>query len=358
MNFGLSRADPPTLHMGWEMVAVGPEHRIGKVDPSIAIVSAQERGGRSGLSETNGLQQTDAKIAEFVERELRPAIRRTSPHGRAQVLLYIHGYRTTFEEAVRNTAQLAADLNFVSCDGKQRGIAICYSWPAQNTVLGYLSDEENAEWTQQRLAPFVQALSRMCQRERADLTLMAHSMGARALVRSLADLANSCSQDRRGVRLANHVILLAPDIGKGLFDQYVDRFLPLVHHLTIYVSSRDRALGLSTFLHGGHGRLGLIETTVLAAMQITGLHHEDHRELGYVAAQPGNAKIDMIDVTGSIVGSLGHSYEDPAFIADLRALIYQDSPPGVGARAHLDRRQVRSGLFRNLATLNYFQLRH
>lgn len=183
-------------------------------------------------------------------------------------------------------------------------------------------------------------------------------MGAHALVRSLADLATACREQNRYDKLADHVVLLAPDIGKGLFDQYVDRFLPLVHPLTIYVSAKDRALGLSTLLHGGHGRLGLIESTVLAALEITGLHREDHRELGYVATEEkATGKVDMIDVTGSIVGEFGHSYEDPAFIRDLRELILHDTPAGVGLRSDLVRRQLRPGPFLNVKMLSYFQLR-
>lgn len=343
--------------MGWEKVRLGRQHRLGLVDAAISITPEHEQTESPGPQQTDALQHSDADITAFMEKELRPSLRRTSRGRRAQVLLYVHGYNNTFDFAIRNTAQLAADLDLVGCSGEDRGVAIAYSWPAQNTLLSYLADEENAEWTQQRLAPFVQALGRICREEGAELTLIAHSMGARALVRSLADLANACQQQGRTAPLADHVVLLAPDIGKGLFDQYVERFLPLIHHLTIYVSSEDRALGLSSLLHGGHGRLGLIESTVLAALEITGLHREDHRELGYVAEQQGRGKVDMIDVSGSVAGQFGHSYEDPAFIADLRALIYRDTPAGVGARANLERREVHQGLFRNLATLSYYQLR-
>ena len=273
LRFGRERTDPPGLHMGWERVTLGPGHRLGKVDGAVAITPAHEQTESAEGAREDALRRTDAEIAAFVERRLRPAIR-SAPPPRAgeprQVLVFIHGYNTTFDWAVRKTAQLAGDLDLVTCAGEMRGVAIAYSWPAQGTLLSYLADEENAEWTQQRLAPFLQALSRACRQERAELNVIAHSMGTRALVRSLADLANACEQQHRREKLADQVILLAPDIGKGLFDQYVERFLPLVGHLTIYVSARDRALGLSTLLHGGHRRVGLIESTVLAALEITG----------------------------------------------------------------------------------------
>ena len=44
-------------------------------------------------------------------------------------------------------------------------------------LLSYLADEENAEWTQQRLVPFLQTPAVVCRQERAELQIVAHSMG-------------------------------------------------------------------------------------------------------------------------------------------------------------------------------------
>ncbi len=360
LRFGRERTEPPGLHLGWEQVTLGSGHRLGKVDAAIAITPAHEQDESAEGPRPNALRRTDAEITAFVETRLRPAIRLASPRptgGPRQVLVFIHGYNTTFDETVRKTAQLAGDLDLVTCDGKMRGVAVAYSWPAQGTLLSYLADEENAEWTQQRLAPFLEALAMVCRQEHAELHLVAHSMGARALVRSLADLANAGEPHRRE-RLADHVILLAPDIGRGLFDQYVERFLPLIGHLTIYVSAEDRALGLSRLLHGGHQRLGLLESTVLAALQITGLGRGDHRELGYIAEQGGaRGKIDMIDVSGSFTSQFGHSYEDPALVADLREIISHDTPAGRDGRGPLQPREIGPSPFRNIKHLRYFQLK-
>ncbi len=364
MRFGRERTDPPGLHMGWERVTLGPRHRIGRLDDSVALTPAHEQSNSAGGSAADALRRSDAEITSFIEERLRPAIRSApAPHPgeRRQVLVYIHGYNTNFDWAVRKTAQLAGDLGLVTCAGEMRGVAITYSWPAQGTLLSYLADEENAEWTQQRLAPFIRALGRACLQEGAQLNLVAHSMGARALVRSLADLANTCEEQHRRENLVDQVILLAPDMGKGLFDQYIERFLPLVRHLTIYVSARDRALGISALLHGGHGRVGLFESTVLAAVKLTGdftgLGREDHRKIGALDAQMrASGKLDMIDVSESMATSLGHSYDDPAFIRDLRELIYNHTPAGTGARSTLQPRKLKKGLFHNVKTTNYFLL--
>ncbi len=363
LRFSGGRTDPPGLHMGWERVTLGPAHRLGRVDAAIAATSAHAQSDSAEGARQNALRRTDAEIAAFVETQLRPAIRSApspKPGHPRQVLVFIHGYNTTFDFAVRKTAQLAGDLGLVRCDGEMRGVCIAYSWPATGSLLSYLADEENCEWTQQRLAPFLQSLARVCRQEGAELHLVAHSMGARALVRSLADLANACEPQHRRERLADQVILLAPDIGQGLFAQYVERFLPMVGHLTIYVSAKDRALSLSSLLHGGHERLGLIESTVLAALEITGLRRGDHRLSGYVAEQGGtDGKINMIDVTGFAAGQFGHSYEAREFIADLRELCLHKTPAGHGARDNLQPREIVPGFFRSMTgkRIRYFVLK-
>lgn len=361
LEFGRERTAPPGLHMGWERVALGPNHQLGKMDAAITITREHERTETPGGGRAGALGRSDAEIAAFVETQLRPAIRLAPPPRRGgprQVFFFVHGFRTTFDEGVLKTAQLAADLGLVTCDGQMRGVAVAYSWPAQGKLLSYLADEENAEWTQQRLAPFLHSLSRICRKEGARLHLVAHSMGARALVRSLADLANSGEWDTSRVRLADQVILLAPDIGEGLFDQYAERILPVVGHMTVYVSAKDRALSLSTLLHGGHRRLGLLESTVLAALELTGIRRGGHLELAAGTAGTPGSRVDIIDVSGSPATQYGHTYEGPRFIRDLSALIFHNTPAGEGTRSHLLRCDVRSGVFRSLggSQLHYFRL--
>ena len=65
----------------------------------------------------------------------------------------------------------------------------------------------------------------------------------------------------------------------------------------------------------------------------------------------------MIDVSGSFATQFGHSYDDPAFIRDLRELIYHNTPAGTGARANLERREIGPGLFRSVKRLSYFRLK-
>jgi len=65
----------------------------------------------------------------------------------------------------------------------------------------------------------------------------------------------------------------------------------------------------------------------------------------------------MIDVSGSFASQLGHSYDDPAFVADLRELISHDTPAGSGGRANLQRREIGPSPSRNVKQLRYFRLK-
>jgi len=364
LQYGGQRSEPPQLHMGWEDVTIGLHHRVGMLDGAIASGPASVSGETSVEPGGVSLHRTDVQIERFAETILRPALRAlpvSSANGGRQVLLFIHGFNNSFDEAVRKTAQFAGDLDLVTCSGERRGLAIAYSWPAEGQLLGYLADEESVEWTQQRLEPFLRALARVCREEHARLEIVAHSMGARLLVRSLAEIANSC-EGQHGGRLADQVVLLAPDIGKGIFDQYLERILPLIGHLTVYVSAKDQALSISSLLHGGHYRLGFVESSLLAALKLTsltGLTPDSHRELGYFPAGSPGKRIDMIDVSSGLAASFGHSYEDPRFIRDLKELVLRGTPAGSGARSNLQFRELKPGLFQRATgeRLRYFKLK-
>ncbi len=346
------------------MIELGRQHRIGQLDSAVITVSTEQHEESTGNGR-DGLWRGDAEINRYVENVLRPTLRAlpvTQPSGKRKVIVYIHGFNDTFRYAVRKTAQFAGDLGLVTCDGTARCLPITYSWPAEGNLFGYIADEESAEWTQQRLEPFLRSLSRICHEENADLDIIAHSMGARVLIRSLADIANSCEHERGSGHLVNQVVLLAPDIGKEVFDQYVERILPIVGHFTVYVSAKDQALSLSTILHGGHYRLGFLESSVLAALKLTGiggLALDRHRELAYFPAGSAGTHIDMIDVSNALADPVGHSYQDPAFIGDLKELIVHGTPAGSGARSNLKYHDVKPGVFHEATgeRLRYFQLK-
>ncbi|MDQ2664102.1 MAG: alpha/beta hydrolase, partial [Candidatus Eremiobacteraeota bacterium] len=88
-----------------------------------------------------------------------------------QVLIYIHGYYTTFRSATENALTMQRALRFP-------GPIISYSWPSKATSrLTYINDETNAGWSMVHFRNFLAALR--SKYPTAVISFAAHSLGAR-----------------------------------------------------------------------------------------------------------------------------------------------------------------------------------
>jgi len=239
--FGSARGQ---LRYGSCEVSIPRDHRMGEMEsPSLLRLEFRQ----------DPEQHVVLLSAEVTERdsyfnELRQSI---AALGTRSALLFIHGYRTTFEDAARRTGQLAYDLGF-------QGTPIFYSWPSQGKLSGYILDEANVEWTQADLATF---LADVLQHSDAEhVYLLAHSMGNRALAQATASVLAARPELAGRLR---EVILAAPDIDADVFRQQVlPALTALPNPLTLYASSDDSALRASKAVHGyaraGESGAGLV----------------------------------------------------------------------------------------------------
>ncbi len=67
------------------------------------------------------------------------------------VLLFIHGFNVTFEEAMLRAAQLGYDLNF-------KGGVAAFTWPSLGSVGGYIADQDSAVYSRNFLSEFIKLL--------------------------------------------------------------------------------------------------------------------------------------------------------------------------------------------------------
>jgi esterase/lipase superfamily enzyme len=148
----------------------------------------------------------------------------------------------TFDEAILRTAQLSHDLNF-------KGAAILYSWPANGHTLAYIADKEANEAAVVPMQRFFLELGTRLRVQK--LHVIAHSMGNRALIHALTQLAE---RQPSAARFRN-VVMAAPDVDRRVFSQLADRFLGTARSVTLYASSTDKALLLAKQLQLGP-RLG------------------------------------------------------------------------------------------------------
>jgi esterase/lipase superfamily enzyme len=230
--------------------------------------------------------------------------------GRREVLVFVHGYHTTFAQALERTAQLAEDLRI-------DGVAAAFSWPSRGGFFDYWADREEA--TDKALEDLSAFLMHMKRDWQADVVhLVAHSMGCRFLSKALDKTAGRPAgvQAIDGKALFGHVIYAAPDLDHDDFPGPVERAQSIVSRATLYQSSRDIVLKASSYFNGGYPRAG------------------------DAIAPLARASFDAIDASAARSRTLGHDYLTIGVIEDLRALLWLNLSVERREAAHFTTREV------------------
>jgi esterase/lipase superfamily enzyme len=155
-----------------------------------------------------------------------------------EAFVFVHGYNTSFEDAVLRTGQLAYDLQFA-------GAPILFSWPSRAHVRAYSADEATIDWSRHHFRDFLEKLA--TKSELDVIHVVAHSMGNRIAMRAL-ETQRGKRQSRKKPAL-HEVILTAPDIDSGEFLQLAAEIQAFANRVTLYASSRDKALMASHTVH-------------------------------------------------------------------------------------------------------------
>lgn len=162
---------------------------------------------------------------------------------KAHPTIFIHGYNTSFEEAVLRTAQIGHDL------GLGQGVGL-FSWPSKGKKEGYLYDEESAENSRYLLANFISSFIENS--NTGKINLIAHSMGCRCLVGALEELHGT---KKSALSKINQVIIAAADINSDKMPFQAEKLKNCFKRFTSYACEGDNALGLSSLIHG-YNRVG------------------------------------------------------------------------------------------------------
>ena len=150
-----------------------------------------------------------------------------------QALVFVHGYNTSFDDALYRAAQIAHDLEF-------DGLAAMYSWPSRGTYVDYSYDLNSAARAQ---TYFIEFLSKIAKETRAKrVHIIAHSMGNRPLIEALRTL--QLGGDRVVRSKIGQVVFAAPDVDRDLFAEITAK-LNFGAGRTLYASNQDKALILS-----------------------------------------------------------------------------------------------------------------
>ena len=225
------------------------------------------------------------------------------------VLVYIHGFNTTFPTALFTAAQFAHDTRY-PC------IVSTFSWASDGMVKRYEEDSEEADLAEPQLLQFLRALGTSDKLKRIDV--VAHSVGPRVVLATIGELGRMAQLPRHP--LINQLILAAPDVETAVFASLVERARPLVGRITVYASKGDAALAASQSEHGGVARAGSLP--------------DDLKTI------PG---IEIVDASNVPADFYGHSYfsESTDAMTDIAAALRDvplsqrasDQPPGLACAA-------------------------
>lgn len=182
------------------------------------------------------------------------------------LLLYIHGYRESFETAATSTVQLSEGIRFPGATG-------LFTWPSAGSTFSYVSDRESAMWSRDALEDLLTAISRTPSGGR--IHIVAHSMGTLLTLETLRMLRGSGGES--AMSRIGAVVLAAPDIDIDLFARGLERLGPDAKKITVISSTNDRALAVSSRLAGGIVRAGAADRERLESL---GVRVADASEFG------------------------------------------------------------------------------
>ena len=187
--------------------------------------------------------------------------------GGGDVLIYVHGFKQTFENAALDAAHLADGIRF-------RGQTMVFSWPSKAGLFDYAYDRESAMWSRDEFERVLQ--SAITTPGVGRVHIVAHSMGTMLTLETLRQLYarnGDAVTDKIGA-----VVFASPDIDMDVFSSAVVRIGPLGRKITVVAATNDRALALSGRLAGGMTRVGAAEK---AAIERLGVRVIDASESGW-----------------------------------------------------------------------------
>lgn len=219
-----------------QMIGAPPDHKIGQLErPSIGAADPLKH---FALLSRRGLDE-----AGF-QNELASHLSGRTGSNR-DILLYVHGFNTSYDESRFRVAQIVED-------GRFGGVPVLFTWPSTNNLLDYGAAKESATVSRDALAKLIAQLTETPGVGRVHI--LAHSMGAWLTMEALRQDALSGSPAL--AEKLGDVMLAAPDIDLNVFRQQLARLD--ASHVFVLVASNDRALSLSRTLAGDRPRLGAL----------------------------------------------------------------------------------------------------
>ncbi|HSV57998.1 MAG TPA: alpha/beta hydrolase [Variovorax sp.] len=259
---------------------LGPTTELGRFPP----ISYGVEPTPSGLVRIPAAVEAHGKAATLLQGEVA---RRLGAAPRKEVVLFVHGYANTFQDAAFTMGELCHFFG-------REFVCAAFTWPAggsRGLFFGYNVDRESGEFAVHHLKQAIRLIADTPGVEKVHLDL---DVGIAKLFSIESD----------------------PDLPFGRAPNPRLVFPPPQLRLTIYMSEGDKALGLSEWLMSSLRRMGRVDQALLDKDQLA----KSRNIAGFAT---------FVQVTNT-AGFIGHSYfvSDPAVSADLVSLIRYGLAPG------------------------------
>ena len=228
---GFGAARNTRINFGRVTVNIPEGHRIG--GKRVGILRRWLKGTPGLVLRTiESLPETD--FWRLLQQAFQTSVEDNS------MLLFLHGFWQTFEQAAIRTAQLKYDLKIPH--------AAFYSWPSHGNVLRYTADATNAAASAPHIANFLGRLAELAGGSHIKLHVVAHSMGGHALLIALEKIFSSLKGKSPAFTITD-VVFAAADVDQDIFRDSVSSTATLAKRRTLYASGEDRALRQSGYKH-------------------------------------------------------------------------------------------------------------
>lgn len=244
-----------------------------------------------------------------------------------RILVYVHGYLNHFSDELER-AQTLADMQGTGIP------VVIFSWASINHPTGYAVDENSALWAQEHFDQLLAELGDLG----PQVTVVAHSMGNRIVLNGLRNPEFRKHPSRPGH--IDRVVLAAADMDRDLAHAALRDISIEGRKVLAYASRRDRAIQLSTRLHG---------------YALLGSTHCD-RDIGYYRSRLGTdnchrmrplsgvAVVDTSEVSSGKFGGHRDFVASCAVAADLRRFLQGDEIVGRKASEFIPPRKPPPGM--------------
>ena len=210
--------------------------------------------GRLSLASV-GIGDWRLDVVEPVPGDISQLLEQTG--GGPDVLIYVHGFKQTFETAALDAAHLSDGIRF-------RGRTMIFSWPSKAGFFDYAYDRESAMWSRD---DFERVLSSIVSAPGTGrVHIVAHSMGTMLTLESLRQLYARYADTVTG--RIGAIVFAAPDIDMDVFSSAITRIGPLAGKITVIAATNDRALALSARIAGGMTRVGAAEKVAIERLGV------------------------------------------------------------------------------------------